>query len=240
MTGDAEPKAAVGGDAFEFAALEGAVNYRRALLREFAPHLQGRVLEVGAGLGQFTALLEQQPGIESLVAVEPVPEFCQVLRHSRPGRVVVEGTIEQVQPRTGWDALISINVLEHIADDQCELGSYAQTLSARHGVLCLFVPASPRLYAPIDRALGHHRRYVRSELRGKLERAGFDVLRLDRFNSVGYVLWWLNFRVLRQRHFAPRAVRCFDHWVFPWVYWLESRLVRPPFGQSLIATARSR
>ncbi|MCZ7634870.1 MAG: class I SAM-dependent methyltransferase [Verrucomicrobia bacterium] len=231
--------ATLGGDAFEFAALEGAVNYRRALAREFAPHLRGRVLEVGAGVGQFTALLEQLPGIESLVAVEPVPEFCQVLRRSRPGPVVVEGTIEQVQPGTGWDALVSVNVLEHIADDQRELHAYARALALRHGVLCLFVPASPRLYAPIDRALGHHRRYGRSELRGKLERAGFDVLRLDRFNSVGYVLWWLNFRVLRQQHFAPRAVRWFDRWIFPWVHWLESRLVRPPFGQSLIAAARA-
>jgi len=39
---------------FEFAALSEARNYRDALLREFAAHLRGRVLEVGAGVGQIT------------------------------------------------------------------------------------------------------------------------------------------------------------------------------------------
>ena len=36
---------------FEFAALRAAENYRRALVREFTPHLRGRVIEIGAGIG---------------------------------------------------------------------------------------------------------------------------------------------------------------------------------------------
>ncbi len=237
MTAPIEPAAI--GNSFEFDALREALNYRGAVVREFAPHLRGRVLEVGAGIGQFTALLRQSPGVERLVAIEPERRFCEQLRQSCPGLEVIEGTIDFVDTAVEWDAVVCINVLEHIAEDERELSTYARALKPRRGVLCLFVPAGPGIYAPIDREVGHKRRYVRAELRGKLERARFQVLRLDYFNSVGYVLWWLNFRVLRQRHFNPRSVRLFDRLILPSVHAFESRVQRPPFGQSLIATARA-
>ena len=37
---------------FEFEALKLAVNYRAAIIEEFADHLRGNLLEVGAGIGQ--------------------------------------------------------------------------------------------------------------------------------------------------------------------------------------------
>ena len=56
---------------FEFDALQKAENYRATLIREFAPWLKGRVLEVGAGIGQMTAAIAELPGIEKLIAIEP-------------------------------------------------------------------------------------------------------------------------------------------------------------------------
>jgi 16S rRNA A1518/A1519 N6-dimethyltransferase RsmA/KsgA/DIM1 with predicted DNA glycosylase/AP lyase activity len=56
---------------FEFAALAEAKNYRTALIREFSAFLRGRVLEVGAGVGQMTTLLAQQSAVSEVMAVEP-------------------------------------------------------------------------------------------------------------------------------------------------------------------------
>jgi SAM-dependent methyltransferase len=225
---------------FEFDVLRAADNYRRALLREFAPHLRGKVIEVGAGIGQITELLRNLPEIQELVSIEPEAAFCDEFRKSFPGQHLIQGTIESLPDAHPVNAIISVNVLEHIRDDEHELAAYGQLLRLEQGHLCLFVPARQEIYAPLDRDFGHHRRYAKAELKSKLERAGFAVLRLNYFNWVGYFAWWLNFCVLKKPGFHAESVRFFDRAVFPGVYWLESRLCRPPFGQSLLAVAQAK
>ncbi len=232
------PNAAAQTEDFEFAALDQARHYRARLLREFGPDLAGRVLEVGAGIGQVTAELRSHPGVREVVAVEPEPRFCARLRARLPGQRVVCGTAAGLGEDRQWDALLSVNVLEHIPDDAAELRTYHDLLAPRRGALCLFVPARPELYAPIDRDFGHFRRYTRPGLRARLEAAGFRVERLRYYNCAGYFAWWLNFRLLRRRHFDLAGVRFFDRMIFPWVHTLEHRLCAPPFGQSLLAVAR--
>lgn len=225
---------------FEFEALRSAHNYRRAVLREFTPSLHGHVLEVGTGIGQLTALLKNLPGIESLTAIEPDPALCRKFRQALPDQPLIEGTIESLSGPHPINAILSVNVLEHIRDDEPELAAYQKLLRATNGCLCLFVPARPEIYARIDRDFGHHRRYTRPELRAKLTRAGFEIVRLDYFNIAGYFAWWLNFRLLRRRRFGDGSVRLFDRVIFPVSNFLESHILRPPFGQSLIAIARAR
>ena len=55
----------------------------------------------------------------------------------------MEGTVANLPAGTVCDAVLSINVLEHICDDEGELRRYAALLFERRGVLCLFVPARP-------------------------------------------------------------------------------------------------
>jgi SAM-dependent methyltransferase len=224
---------------FEFNALRAAQNYRRALLREFSPHLRGRVLEIGAGIGQMTELLQLLPAIHYLLAVEPDAMLCDQLRRNLPGQPLLEGTAAALRTDSLWNAIVSINVLEHIQDDAAELRAYRELLARAKGRLCLFVPARQELYAAIDRDFGHHRRYSRPDLRLKLVQAGFALVHLRYFNWVGYFAWWFNFRLLKKRNFDAAAVRFFDRVIFPCVYALESRIATPPFGQSLIAVAQA-
>jgi len=225
---------------FEFEALAQAVNYRNALFDEFGSFLKGEVVEVGAGIGQMTEHLARLPAVRRALAVEPDPSFCARHRARFPGHEILEGTAAGLPPATACDAILSINVLEHIRDDEAELARYAALLRQRRGALCLFVPARPEIYALIDKDFGHHRRYTRRELRRKLTAAGFEVLRLHYFNSVGYFAWWLNFCLLKKRSFEPKKVRLFDRSIFPMVHFLEAKALRPPFGQSLLAVGRSR
>ncbi len=224
---------------FEFLALQKANNHRAALVREFSPFLKGRVIEVGAGIGQLTEDLSAVPTVRELVSVEPEPTFCETFRRLHPGLCVVQGTVDVLPTDSAWDAVVSVNVLEHIYEDDTELARWRQKLAARGGHLCLFVPARPEIYAPIDRDFGHHRRYTRPQLRSKLEGAGFSIIRLNYFNWVGYFAWWFNFRSLKKRHFDVGAVAFFDRAIFPVVHALERNIVRPPFGQSLLAIARA-
>jgi len=233
------PNATANTEDFEFTALSKAVNYRAAVLREFEPWLKGDILEIGAGIGQFTAPLARLGGVGKVTALEPERRFCAEFSRLNPGIALVEGTIDDMPAGTDWDAMLSINVLEHIERDEEELAKYAKKLTARRGHLCLFVPARPELHAPIDREFGHFRRYEKPELKGKLERAGFEVVRLEYFNFVGYFAWWLSFCVMKRHHFSSASVELFDRLIFPAAHAFERKVVRPPFGQSLLAVVRA-
>ena len=233
------PNALAATEDFEFAALAEARNYRQALFCEFAPFLKGEVIEVGAGIGQMTEPLVHLPAVTHALAVEPDPEFCARHRAQFPTHQILEGTAADLPPGTAGDAILSINVLEHIEDDQAELKRYAALLGPRNGALCLFVPARSEIYAPIDKDFGHFRRYARPALKAKLRAAGLSIVSLHYFNCAGYFAWWLNFCVLKKRSFERQKVRLFDRAIFPLVHAVESNLVRPPFGQSLIAVARA-
>jgi phospholipid N-methyltransferase len=224
---------------FEFAALNNAANYRQALLREFAEFLRGDVVEVGAGIGQITEPLSRMSAVRRVVAVEPDPEFCAQHRSKFPDHELIEGTANNLRPDQHWDAVLSVNVLEHIGEHEAELKHYVSMLRRRKGHLCLFVPARPEIYSPIDKDFGHFRRYRRKELQHLLQQAGFEIRRLCYFNFVGYFAWWLNFCLLKKRHFEPAKVLFYDRAVFPLVHALERGICRPPFGQSLLAVGRS-
>src|SRR5258708_4466505 len=140
---------------FEFTALTEARNYRQALFGEFGPFLKGYVIEIGAGIGQMTQNLVRLPGITQVLAVEPDAGFCAKHRVLLPGHDLLEGTAASLPAGTNCDAVLSINVLEHIREDEAELKHYADLLRARRGNLCLFVPARPEIYPPIDKDFGH-------------------------------------------------------------------------------------
>jgi SAM-dependent methyltransferase len=234
-----QPNAIAATEDFEFAALNEARNYRRALIGEFSPYLRGRVAEVGAGIGQLTAELASVPTITQLTAVEPEQRFADRLRRDQPERTVIHGTAADLPVGDGWNAIVSVNVLEHIREDVEELRRWRGLLAPARGHLCLFVPARPELYAPIDKDFGHFRRYTKPGLRQALADAGFEIVRCDYFNAVGYFAWWASFVLLGQREFKVGSVRLFDRAIFPLVHAWERNVLRPPFGQSLMAVARA-
>ena len=234
------PNAAATNADFEFAALHEAANYRAALIQSFRPWLKGSLLEVGAGIGQMSQALRTLPEVNRHAAVEPDARFLPTLHQVVPATDIVEGTAHNVPPDQPWDALVSINVLEHVEDDERELALYAKLLASRHGHLCLFVPAREEIYSLIDKDFGHFRRYSASQLRARIQRAGFEVVHLRYYNMLGYFAWWWSFRLRKNRGFKIASVRFYDRFLFPPVFWFEHHLCRPPIGQSLLVIARAR
>ena len=224
---------------FEFAALSEAKNYRAAIVSEFAPYLTGRVLEVGAGIGQTSEAILSLPGIIELVCVEPDEGFQQGFRHRLPQIRLVAGTTTDIHSDEFYNGAVMVNVLEHIEDDVAELVRLHGLLSPVKGHLCLLIPARQEIFSDLDAHFGHFRRYDRSGLRKKLERAGFEIKLVSYFNFVGYFAWLMRFRLMRKMSFEIEQVRLFDRRIFPPCHWLESRICRPPIGQSVIAVAQA-
>lgn len=215
-----------------------AHHYHRWIRDHFRPHLGSRIGEVGAGIGEFSALL-LEAGAESLIAWEPSANLHPALerRFSDDERVTV--IRERFTPPEGQllDALFYVNVLEHIADDEAELVTARRALLP-NGRLCLFVPALPRLYSKHDRGVGHFRRYRRRDLQDKLHRAGFAIREARWFDIAGILPWWFFYRVLGKT-VTSGAVGGYDRWVVPVMRRVET-LVPPPIGKNLLMVATPR
>jgi SAM-dependent methyltransferase len=123
------------------------------------------------------------------------------------------------------DGTVSLNLLEHIPDDERALAELARVLRpGARGVLV--VPAGRRLYDYYDRFLGHERRYARGELAAKARRAGLEVLEDLHLGSLLYPgFWWVK-RRNRRRYDDLRKARLKERVMADIALTRESRLVR--------------
>jgi SAM-dependent methyltransferase len=217
-----------------------AKNYFAWQSRLVVRELGRRVVEVGCGIGNFTGLLLDR---ELVVALDREEACVRSLRERFPecGNLCVL-TCEAGSAafhdlaRFRPDSVVCVNVLEHIEDDRTALRSMAEIL-VPGGVIVLLVPAFEALYGPIDRNLGHYRRYRRGALVELARAAGLEIGKLHYVNAAGFFGWWVNARVLRRETQSDGQIAVFDRWIVPLLAALESA-VPPPFGQSLLAVLR--
>jgi SAM-dependent methyltransferase len=213
----------------------GAANYHAWILREFEPYIRGRVAEVGAGSGNVSTLLLDR-GVGHLLAVEPsINVFPQLAaRLAQHDRATVSNQyFHQVVPRIAgtMNAVLYINVLEHIERDAAELRLAYEALSPG-GHVCIFVPALQGLYSQFDAEVGHFRRYHLRPLRRLVEGAGFRVIKSHYFDIAGCVAWFVAYRLLKGG-IVGGQVSLYDRWVVPVMSRLEA-LLPPPVGKNLV------
>lgn len=220
--------------------LEGGADqprYRRYQYDLIAPHCGSSVLEVGAGLGEFSS---QFTGLKRLVVTDVDPGAVEVMRSRFADRPEVEvqqldvaGTFSLEEP---VESLVAINVLEHIEDDAGALERLARLVTPG-GSLVLFVPGYEQLYGDFDRRVGHVRRYTPDLLADAFRRAGLEVELSKPVNLLGGMAWWLAVRKGGAGSPNKKLVAIYDRVVVP-VTRLIERFVRIPFGQSVLGVAR--
>lgn len=211
-----------------------AKNYFAWQARLVLPELGRRVVEVGCGVGNFTRFLLDR---DAVVALDSEPDCIDRLRQRYPDSNLhamvcdaSSGCLDQAA-RFLPDSCVCLNVLEHIEDDVATVRRMASLL-VQGGVIVLLVPAFPSLYGPIDRNLGHWRRYTRGSIRRLARDTGLRLSKLRYVNVIGFFGWWANSHIFHREAQSPHQIEVFDRWVVPLQSRLES-LVRPPFGQSL-------
>jgi len=223
----------------ELGALASATNYYRWLIGRFEPYLGANVLEVGAGIGTFSEMLLSVPRVKSLVAIEPAANTYPQLATRLAGNsraTAIKGYLDDYSMNSSVDSLVAVNVLEHVEDD-AEFLRLAWKAVVPGGTLLLFVPAVPQIFGSLDREFEHRRRYTKSTLGDRIERAGWTIEKVEYMNLPGVLFWFVAAKVLLWKSIPASGARLYDRFIIPLTRRVES-IVRVPIGQSLLAVAR--
>lgn len=163
-----------------------------ALLERLGVWPPSAVLDAGCGWGVTLKSLERR-GFRAtgLDVSRAMLEVLDAADHK-----VVEADLTQPWPRGAptYDAILALDVIEHLDDDAAAVARLAERLNPG-GVLVVSVPALPELYGEFDAIQGHRRRYTPGILRAAFAGSG---LAIDR------VFWWGEWLVNRLRRSRSR------------------------------------
>jgi SAM-dependent methyltransferase len=218
-----------------------APRYRRWQIDLVRPHCGRSVLELGSGMGHFSAELAALR-LDRLVLTDTEAYALDRLRQEYAGREKVEvaelhvpGPVDIGPP---VETVVAMNVIEHIDDEVGAMRDLAGAL-VPGGRLVIWVPGYPALYGEFDSKVGHVRRHTPTTLRAAVERAGLDVRVCRPVNLLGGIGWWLAVRRGGVGYPKPWLVWLYDNLGIPATRVLE-RAVRPPFGQTVFCVGVKR
>ncbi|MET7399963.1 methyltransferase [Dactylosporangium sp. NPDC005572] len=213
-----------------------AKNHRKWFVAFATPYLGDHPIEVSAGLGDYAAeWLEHAPRM-TLTEADPGRILALKERFAANRDVTVRELMLPSDDAADHSAAVSYNVLEHIEDDIGALRTM-RAMVRPGGYVVIVVPAFPFAMGPADIATGHVRRYTRRTMRAALLAADLRIERLHYANSLGLIGYYVSTCLLRQLPGPGPMVKFYDTTVAP-VTRLMERVVRPPFGQSVVAIAR--
>ena len=153
------------------------------------------VLEVGWSSGFFLESLQAGLPAARPIGSDYLPDPLHHLASRLPNLPIVQFDLTRCPlPDACVDAVVALNVLEHIENDEEALRQMRRILKPG-GIAHIEVPSNPALYDVYDEQLLHHRRYRRKDLVARLRNAGFDVLRATHLGFLPYPLFaWVKRR----------------------------------------------
>ena len=202
----------------ELEIFEQAKNWKRYVAEKVQPYLGQKVLEVGAGMGSFTANLcsgrERQ-----WLCVEPDFALAEQIKQKiqkgilPPCCEVSVNTVVNLPTDQLFDTIIYCDVLEHIDDDESEIREAIKHLSA-HGHLVIMSPAHNSLFTSFDESIGHFRRYNRRTLNNLIP-ASLKLVSLRYLDSVGILALIANRLFLRSKMPTRNQIQFWDRTIVP-------------------------
>jgi SAM-dependent methyltransferase len=219
---------------------------RRAVLdRIVVPRSEATIADIGCSTGYMLEDLAGAYPDATLIGVDLIAAGLRKAHDNVPGaRLLHADACALPIASASVDAVVSVNLLEHVPDDHAALAEIARILRPA-GRAVIVVPAGPRTYDYYDRFLGHERRYGRQELASKCARAGLEPVDELGIAALPYPAFWLvkqhnrlRFDQLREEALAARVAadieRTSDSRLGVLAWRLERRLdragVRLPFG----------
>jgi SAM-dependent methyltransferase len=141
-------------------------------------------LEIGCGTGYVLSGVREAFPKFSLAGSEISTAGLGFAAARLPGVELFQMDGRSIPFENEFDVIGAFDVLEHIKEDEAVLSQMHKAVRHRGGGLILTVPQHPFLWSQMDDYAHHARRYRARELRDKVERAGFRILRMTSFVSL--------------------------------------------------------
>lgn len=201
----------------------------------------GNYLEVGCGTGYVLAHVKARCQQFNVSGSELFEEGLSFARKRMPDVNLFRLDARKMPFTQEYDVIGSFDVLEHIEEDEKVLSELWR--ATKHGLI-LTVPQHQFLWSAVDELGGHKRRYSAVELRAKLEKAGFTIVRMTSFVSLLLPLFVLsrlkkrNQRTLDKSEFdMPVLLNRSLEVVLDIERWLLKSGINLPMGGSLLVIA---
>jgi len=159
--------------------------------------------EVGCGTGFVLEGIRETFPAMRLVGSEIFVDGLAFAKARLPGAEFYQMDARSIPFEGEFDVVGVFDVLEHLVEDNRAL---AQIFAATRpgGGLMVTVPQQRYLWSVSDEHAMHQRRYSCSELRQKVETAGFEIKRITSFNSLLFPLMvWSRMQQKRDQEFQP-------------------------------------
>ncbi|MBL1173958.1 class I SAM-dependent methyltransferase [Pantanalinema sp. GBBB05] len=151
-------------------------------LKKFFPQSR-KILEIGCGTGFVLAGLEQALPHVSLAGSELYVEGLNFAARRLSRTELFQMDACKIPFEAEFDVIGAFDVLEHIETDIKVLAEMYRSVSVGGGIV-LTVPQHPWLWSYADDYAHHIRRYRANELKIKVERVGFKVVKMTSFVSL--------------------------------------------------------
>lgn len=215
------------------------------LLSRYLPRNNGvkpRVADLGCGCG---AMLKQLSTDYDAVGFDGSPHAIEFCRQRGVQAEIAKFPEGPQLPPGSFDAVLLLDVLEHLEDDVTAMKNSAALLRPG-GIMICTVPAYQRLWTYWDKLHHHFRRYSRTRLGKLLDQPELKIELLSYANTVLFPLA-ASIRLVQKWNEPtnPKADMNVPmapvNWAFRMIYASERHLlgrVPLPFGLSVVAVAR--
>jgi SAM-dependent methyltransferase len=187
-------------------AISSADKFNRWMYDVTGKRLEGRILELGSGIGNIS---EHYLNDGRKIMLSDIRDnYCDYLTQKYGSHPNCEGVrnIDLVHPHFAteyqdllgsFDGAFALNVVEHIQDDTLAIAN-AKMLLKKGGRLVILVPAYQSLYNNFDKALEHYRRYTEGSLRPIFENNNLQVVHNQYFNLAAIAGWWVSGNLMKK------------------------------------------
>lgn len=166
----------------------------------------GRVLEIGAGIGNFAKWAKDSATEYHVTDADPF--LVEKLKQEFP-KAFLWNLYEPFPGTDQYDTVIILNVVEHLEKDLEALKILHERL-VPGGHLIIMVPAMQFLYGSLDRSFGHYRRYHKKQMQLLFERVPFTMIENRYVNVIGMFGWYLYGRILKRENLPTQLCNRFN------------------------------
>jgi SAM-dependent methyltransferase len=176
-------------------------------VERWAPSKSPLVIDIGCSSGYTVKLLRARMPHATVIGADYVRGPLEKLGRLAPDLPLLHFDLVRCPlPDDCFDAIVLLNVLEHVEDDVAALRQVARILR-QGGIAAIEVPAGPGLYDIYDRQLMHFRRYRMKELANRIHAAGLTIVERSHLGFFLYPGFWIVKKRNRKYLDADRALQ---------------------------------